>query len=231
MAEPAPKNNELTAPARLALLLPWLNGDRLTFEDIRERVWRFLAPPTPTDPTRPSLADAGHTSVDLEPALRELYGSQRLARTIPAVSPSLLARLRTELRQALDGQKIPLRMRFAIREVRSRASVKLSTLTAAERRAHLGPGRYFVAVEGSGLRDTLVYVFMRLLTAPGVATLAKCPAPRAKHAAEACGRWFVATGQRRGQPRKFCSDVCRVRKYQQENPTPRGARLDRRKKR
>jgi hypothetical protein len=155
------------APARVGLLLRWLNDDPLSFEDACEAIWQFLEAPGPTPKRRATGDESGHTRMALEPALRQLYGYEGPDGLVPRISPADLNAIKAALQQALKGETSPeLRLRVAIRP--AAPPRKLSALRRSERRAHLGPGHYAVAVTAASLRDTLLYMLVRLMTAPGI---------------------------------------------------------------
>jgi hypothetical protein len=106
--------------------------------------------------------------------------------------------------------------RARVRRQAAKPWEKAPRLTAAERRAYLGPGAYVLSVSGT-LRDVLLYSVMRLLTEPGAVALARCPARSADDHSRQCGRWLVAIGKRRGRPAIYCSDLCRVRAWKKAN--------------
>jgi hypothetical protein len=183
---------DFRAPARIGLLLPWINGDSVSYEDACEAIWRFLEAPAQTTTARTSADHAGHTRVGVEGALRELYGYE---------GPDGVVERLPELR-------LPVTVRPAKPPKQQRS---VSALRHAERRSYLGAGQYVVVAEPATLRDAVVYVLVRLLTAPGMATLVRCPAPAPNDWSRECGRWFVTSGQRAGRPAKYCSTACRVR--------------------
>jgi hypothetical protein len=204
---------DFRAPARIGLLLPWINGDSVSYEDACEAIWRFLEAPAQTTTARTSADHAGHTRVGVEGALRELYGYEGPDGVVERIAPESLELLRDELRRALNGERLPeLRLPVTVRPAKPpKQQRSVSALRHAERRSYLGAGQYVVVAEPATLRDAVVYVLVRLLTAPGMATLVRCPAPAPNDWSRECGRWFVTSGQRAGRPAKYCSTACRVR--------------------
>lgn len=187
-----------TAPERFELLLPWLNGDALPHGDVVVRVVRFIAESGLIGP-RPSANAFSETAlVGLRRRLLKM-----LTGTVPGRG---------------ERQRQPFETTWALPSLRFEvvrnggASAKLSVLTAAERRAHLGPSRYQMVVLGE-LRDVLIYAVMRTLTEAGAVALARCPAPAPHDWSARCDRWFIVTGQRRGRPADYCSTNCRVRNF------------------
>jgi len=222
---------QLTALKRLELLLPWLNGDGRSYEDTRERLWEFLGPPTPGNTTKWETSDSGFTRASLEPAIRGLYGHEDATGATPPVSPAELERLRVDLRRVLDGEAVGLQLSLSVRpsDRPRHGAWRNGKLSPAARKATLGAGHYVVHFEATGLHDTVLYLFMRLLTAPGAATLARCPAPLPgkRH----CEHWFVAIGPRRGRPARFCSDACRMRFFRKPESEPKTGTVRRRVRR
>jgi hypothetical protein len=98
--------------------------------------------------------------------------------------------LRADLAQLVDGH----------------FSAHLSLHVDAERHGD----RYWARVAGD-IRDVVIYEVWRILTDPGIVTLARCPAPRAGNWRQRCGHWFITRGERRGRSREYCSDKCRQR--------------------
>jgi hypothetical protein len=175
----------LTAPERLQLLLPWINGDGLATALVRERLWRFLEPHTGAYGS--GLEARGYTRT-LRPSINsELFGRDSKRRLN-------LSRLRQDLRALMNGtldHRFPS-LRFAVQHWPS------------------GSGQYVVAVDGR-VRDVVLYQVMRLLTAPGMVVLARCPAPAPNDWSRTCGNWLVTRGRHRGRPSTYCSMKCRVR--------------------
>jgi len=199
-----------TAPDRLGLLLPWLNGDRLSKREILSRVTQFVS----------------------SPVGGELIGFQAVqAEQMAAggISDLQLARIRRDLLTLLEDVAAPKAGRtrrwpsrlWRLSSLRftaassGRKDVKLSALNTQERRAYLGPGAYLMWVSGR-LRDVLVYTMMRTLTEPGAVSLARCPAPSLNDRSRPCGGWLIAIGARRGRPGTYCSDACRVRTWKEK---------------
>ena len=218
-------SDRLTAPERLQLLLPWINDATLSDADVREALWQFLEPPTPKRLRGPGdPVQSGYTRLAVEGAVRELVGYQGKDGIIPKASARKLQQIRIQLRRVLDGQSLPLTLRFSVKPSsrtrhemdKRRREQKLTLLSPAERKAYLEAGHYVVAVDSNSLRDLVVYQFMRLLTTPGAATLARCPAPAPRDPNHQCGGWLIATGKRRGHPARYCSSTCRVRAFNRQ---------------
>lgn len=199
-----------TAPDRLGLLLPWLNGDRLSKQDILSRVMQFTASPI------------GGELVGFHAVHAEQMATGR-------ISHQHLARIRRDLLAMLEDVAAPKAgrahpwpsrlwrlpsLKFTAAS-RGRQAAKLSTLKSKERRDYLGAGAYRMWVSGR-LRDVLVYSAMRTLTEPGAITLARCPAPSLDDRSRPCGGWLIAIGARRGRPGTYCSNACRVRTWKEK---------------
>jgi hypothetical protein len=189
-----------TASQRFQLLIPWLNGDRLPHEDVVFRVMWFIA-------------ETGLIAPQ-EPSVRRAQASERV---LASLRLRLLKMLSATVAAPNARPRPPFETMWPLPSLRYQAirigdmPAKLAALSAAERRAHFGPGRYQMVVSGD-LDDVLFYSVMRTLTEPGAIELARCPAP-ATHDKSYCDRLFIVTGRRRGRRREYCSDSCRVRRF------------------
>jgi len=202
--------NATTAPDRLGLLLPWLNGHQLSKRDILSRVMQFASSPV------------GGELVGFQAVQAEQMAAGR-------ISHQQLARIRRDLLALLEDVAAPKAGRtrrwpsrlWRLSSLRFTAASsgrdpqKLSTLKSQERRDYLGAGAYLMWVSGR-LRDVLVYTVMRTLTEPGAVALARCPAPSLDDRSRPCGSWLIAIGARRGRPGTYCSDACRVRTWKEK---------------
>lgn len=203
----------LTAPARLALILPWLLGDPLSHVEIRRRIASFIAesrlagpdliwlhvPPRQWRNRRARVAGN-----PWQPERLERLRSRLLALLTEAVPPAPPRRARDTMR-ALPSLRLTI--------ARTRAPRPAGTLSTDERRTYLGPHAYRMVVDGE-LDDVVTYCVMRTLTEPGAVALVRCPAPAPGNWSERCGRFLVAGG--RGRPREYCSLACRVRHHSEE---------------
>jgi hypothetical protein len=201
------------APARLAPLLPWLNGDQIAARDVCRVLVGFLAAPIGGARVGLSTAEATALAAGTVSA-RKLAGVRRTV--LAFLADTVL--VRPGRTRPWPSRSWTLRLRVAVFSANRRRPDapdkwhNVPRLTAATRRAYLGPGAYGVFVGGS-LHDVVLYTVIQLLTEPGAVALAQCPAPSATDAARPCGRWFVRIGQRRGRPAKYCSDACRLRAF------------------
>ncbi len=216
------RKSQLTAPDRLRPLLSWVNGDR-NGQDLRFQLINFLN-------SFDGSAAAGFVDVSLNRLVARLDEPQpQPAGTLAEQFETLRLILRKVLQADAEPRSFPS-LRFGVRRVR--APAKRSTLRPHEHRAYQAAGAAVLRVEG-GLTDLVPFLVGHLLTAPGMMTVARCPAPRAGHRREPCGRWFVQQVTGPGRPRDYCSDACRVRA---NDAKPSGARpvhrtLHRRKQR
>jgi hypothetical protein len=206
-------STDSTAPARISPILGWLNGGQIAARDVCRLLVDFLA--TPIGGARVGLSTADATALaagTVSP--RKLAGVRRTVLAFLADTVSV----RPGRTRPWPSRSWTLRLRFAVFSADRRRPDALDKwhnvprLTAATRRAYLGPGAYGVFVGGS-LHDVVLYTVVHLLTEPGAVALSQCPAPSVADAARPCGRWFVRIGQRRGRPAKYCSDACRLRTF------------------
>lgn len=185
----------VTAPERLRLLLPWLNGDACA---------------------------AGGTLDSFLFACMDAWGdgTELVCSVGPgAFTPSQESALRRDLLRLLEttvGDQVQWwslgSLRFTARRRRQKPA-KLPK-SAAGRREALGPGAFAFAVDGLR-RDVLLYAFLRTLTEPGAVRLSRCPAPAPRDWSRTCGR-FLVSGGHVGQPATYCSTACRVRAARQK---------------
>jgi hypothetical protein len=208
-----------TAPDRLAWLLPWLNGDRVSLS--YARLLAFVA-------SFDGTAEVGYVKAwESGPARKGEPRVDRPRRRQPPrvarpVSLSELEKLRLALVDLLRrgfgapgqtrpretwGQEFPS-LRFGVRGAGRPSPGKLSQVSMGERRAYLSPGAYTLLVDGA-LVDLVPFLVLHLLTGPGMMTVSRCRAPAPRNWSERCGRFLAWSG--RGRPRKFCSGACRVR--------------------
>jgi len=190
-----------TGPGRVALLLPWLNGDPVGELELKIRLLGFVG-----------SFDGGETAGFVDASLARQVA--RLDEPQPEPTGTLaeqLETLRLNLREVLQAdakaRSFPS-LRFGVRCVRPPA--KRSQLKAKkERQEYQDAGAAVLRVEGS-LMDLVPFLLMHLLTAPDMVMVVRCPAPQAGHWRDQCGRWFVQAAGR-GRPRDYCTDKCRVR--------------------
>lgn len=204
----------LTAPDRLAQLLPWLNGEPLTDADIRQQLHAFLR----------SFDEA-----------TEHTGYLRIVGPVSArsVESETLERLRIALKATLQSgfwedrlvgtdtieRTWEVRMRPHAYQLRFGTVRRRDETPYAEpsqnpsrraKRQHAAPGAYELVVSGP-VSDLVPYLAMHLLTAPGAASIGRCPAPAPNNWDARCHQFLLRTTQ--GHPREFCSEACRVRSH------------------
>lgn len=107
--------------------------------------------------------------------------------------------------EALGGS-VPLALHFGVRSQRGRAPKEKRKRQAFFKTS----GSYVMRVQGQ-LPDLIPFLVLHSLVSSGAARIARCPAPKPYNAKERCGSFFLTGGK--GQPRKFCSDKCRIRKH------------------
>lgn len=231
MLEENPRMPERSpAVSYLRRLTPWLNGDD-TSGRATELVLRFIAAFDGTE-------NAAHVAV--WPHERSSRRG-RWARSATNVAEMELVRARVVdlLRRAFPpepGYAVPAgphvmdlpSLQFGARS--ARRSLKALRDAKSERRAkaiYMAPGAFSLLVDGE-LRDLLPFLVAHLLTAPGMAVLARCRALGAYQPSVRCGNLIVTAG--RGRPRLTCSDPCRERKNAEENPKKKSGRAAARRK-
>lgn len=217
------RKHSLTAPGRLGLLLPWLNGDRVGALELKVRLIGFVG-------SFDGSAAAGFVDVRLERLVARLDEPKpepagTLVEQLETLRLILLAVLQAD--DMAEVRSFPS-LRFGVRRVRPPA--KRSKLKPRERQAYQDAGAAVLRVEGS-LMDLVPFLLMHLLTAPDMMTVARCPAPQAGHWRDQCGRWFVQQVTGPGRPRDYCSDNCRVRANYAKPPDEHPPTPRRRKKR
>jgi len=208
----------MTAPARLGLLLPWVNA----------------APPVPVGTVRRHLR-AFAESFDGSAEVGHLRSHGTPAHEISQATPAALEALRTRLRELLRrgfppnidvkdgqwindqpwGQTFPLMqafssLRFGVICMGRPAPRKLVRASSHERRTFRAPGAYTLLVEGD-LADLVLFFVAHLLTAPGMAVVSRCAAPAPNNWEARCHRFIVGSGV--GRPPECCSGACRVRAH------------------
>lgn len=189
----------------LEALLPWVNsaGDWPANKELRQFVAEF-----------DGSADSGFIEAAVEPwQPRRQIGLENWTkdddvRHIHTVVEAILQQGFNDSESLVVqiGGAAPLpSLAFGVRGARSLPKNRKA------RRAHFAaPGSYVMQVRGQ-LRDLIPFLVLHTLTSPGAARLARCPAPRPRDAERQCGQFFLTGGK--GQPKKFCSDACRVRAY------------------
>ena len=227
---PKPKPQPLTAPARLGLLLDWLNGEldehvwgpnplygqpypygegegpedfaiRTDFPAIRRALAEFVK-------SFDASAEAAHVVAEPEDAA-EALDDEALG--------DLEARLSILLQQGFGenpydaAMSFPLSsLRFAVRgagrqKPAKRGSVVAGGVTAL--RNYRAPGAYVLRVQGPML-ELVPYLVGVLLTAPGMTAVKRCERRGCSH--------FVAETGKKGAPQRFCSKPCRERNAELE---------------
>ena len=213
----------LTASERLALLLPWINGDRVSDRDLRRRIKAFIA-------SFDGSAAAGYVQtlafagVKREPWIPAFIKREPPRATEP-VDETDLEILQNTLEDLLR-RGFPYDPRypeptygwvvnypslgFGVRGTHRRSPGRLSQVGTTARRNYLSPGAYTLLVDGV-LGDLVPFLVLHLLTGPRMATITRCRAPAPRHWDRRCGRFVLGIG--RGRPREFCSNTCRVRHH------------------
>lgn len=216
------RTKNVTAPHRLRLLIPWIEGDPLAPAEVTERLARFLSACSRAwsdeaggeylgVEAEPSGAFTDRQTESLRRELLEILVQE--AEPVPTPEPARSVRQLREGR-ATVGRLPDLRrldLRYGVTRVRARPDKQPNG--AAERRRVNGAGAFRMTVSGR-LRAVTLYAFIRTLTEPGAVMLSRCPAPAPNDRESTCGR-FVIGGQRIGRPPEYCSDACRVRAHRQ----------------
>lgn len=210
----------LTAPDRLDLLLDWLNGEPLSVAAVRRQLDSFLE-------SFDGSVSAGHLRVHAGTAGQGIYEIEDVSsETLDAMRERLIDLLRRGFPPNIVvkhgkfvtdqqwGESFPNiqpfpSLRFGVLRL-PRPVLKLSRASSDERRTYRAPGAYTLLVEGE-LADLVPFLVAHLLTASGMAVVARCPAPAPSNWDERCRHFLVRTTG--GHPREFCSEACRVRSY------------------
>lgn len=199
----------LSAPARLNLLLPWLNGEAFSADEVRRLVMSFVLETRRAWQARPDCPLLG--------------ASVEAVAGVPYWQASRTENLRATLAEVLDGaspatrrpatwRQLPSLRWDVIRVGSDQPPWKVSRLSRRDRRAHFAPGTYRQLLAGEPA-DLVVYCLVRTLTEEGAVALARCPAPAPRDWSRRCERWFCVTGGGRGRPREYCSLKCRKRRH------------------
>lgn len=197
--------SKLTAPERLDLLIPWLNGtfDVHHFEGANPEpvaVWTDYAAIRRAVATFVGSFDgsegAGHVAAVAEtPELTDEELDQLEAHSLLLLEQGF---------GEAQGLTFPTdALRFAVRSAGREAPKKRGSVVAGGRaaeRAYRAAGAYVLEV--SGPMPTLVpFLVAHLLTLPGMVAVKRCLRP-------GCDHFVVAMSGRRGAPKKFCSRTC-----------------------
>ena len=189
-----------TPLGRLALLVPWVNGDGVP--QLRLQLAAFLG-------SFDGSAGAGHLQVHMGRAAQG--GTTPRLERARDLSEAMLEDVRARVIAVLrTGFPLEPRLKdVSGGEVEAFPSLRFGVgrLRAGDRST---AGAYTVVVDGA-LRDIVPFLVIHLLTTPGMATLTRCPAPTANNWTERCGRFVITHGK--GRPRVFCSEACRVRHH------------------
>jgi hypothetical protein len=201
----------LTAPARLALLLPWLNGD------LDEHFYEGRNPePVDVQTDFPAIRRA------LAAFLGSFDGSAEAAHVVAepnddvsALDDEAIGDLRAQLTVLIDqgfGENpfdaeiaFPASsLRFAVRNAgrqkpAQRGSIVAGGVTAL--RNYRAAGAYALRVQGPVL-ELVPFLLGHLLTAPNMASVKRCER-------QGCPHFVITATAKRGRPQRFCSAACR----------------------
>jgi hypothetical protein len=182
----------MTAPERLALLLPLANGDDLAPKEVRRRLLAFL---NRFEATGLRLQmDARMLDANDAPDA-ELKAVQRKVEMLFATGFRFVGpRWRGFEDTGPDDIRLPLTF----------PSLRFGAFGAAPGKRR-DRGRFTLWVDGNRRRDLVPFLAMWLLTTGGIAT-SRCPAPQAEHWDRQCNRFLLWSG--RGRPPKVCSPKC-----------------------
>lgn len=206
----------MTAPARLGLLLPWLNGafDEHHFEGRNPEpvaVWtdypairRVLAAFVKSFD---GSAEAGHLEVVDDPT--PAYFRQQLKEPTDDELGELEAYLDILLEQGFAATAANLflpatSLRFAVRSAGRQKPAKRGSIIAggaAALRNYRAPGAYVLQMHGPTL-ELVPFLVAQLLTAPNMASVKRCER-------QGCAHFVITATAKRGRPQQFCSKSCR----------------------
>jgi hypothetical protein len=188
---------------RFEELLPWLNEEERDVDTVRGLLTRFLG-----------LGREGEALHPNQPMVSSLVALKLKTLTGGQVE-QLRHRLEIILEQALQHSRgrpfIELRLEFVVMPPWRPAK---GPRNARERR--IAATSFPILEVGGEVFDVVEYQLLRLLTGPDPFVLGRCPAPAAGAAPRQCGKWLLRSGPRRGRPKEYCSDACRVRKHLRE---------------
>lgn len=199
----------MTAPARLGLLLPWLNGE------FDENHWEAGNP-------EPVAVWTDYTAIRraLKTFVRAFDGSADAAHvmaepddTVDALDDDAIGDLAATLGIFLEqgfgdnphDQGLAIRarsLRFAVRSVGRPAPSRRGSVVSggvAAQRQYRATGAYVLRAQGP-LKELVPFLLMTLLTAPNMVAVKHCQRHGCSH--------FVTESGRRGAPQKFCSPAC-----------------------
>ena len=185
----------LSPPARLRLLLPWINGEAVDYEAVRDALVAFLkdfhTPHVRVDSEvmtyEPHLRLTMKELAATRAKLRAVLGLTRVDDEPPAGSDAFDREGTTDIQ--VEDIELPL----------SCPSLRFTVRPGPEPDLH---------VDARRVRDLVAFLLLHLL-ARGEVTVTVCKAPAARRWRRRCTRVFVQQG--RGRPLSFCSDACRWR--------------------
>ena len=211
----------LTGPARLQLLLPWLNGaydehvygpgdgpedfaTRTDYAGIRNVLDAFVqafdgcaeAAHVVAEPDGAAATLDDEAIGDLEVLLRLLleqgFGNPTLQGDMMSVP---IGALRIMLRGT--GRQSPKLGKFDVTEGGS----PLRRGLVKRLRDYRAPGAYVLGVRGP-MRDLMPFLLAHLLTAPSMASVKRCER-------QGCAHFVITATAKPGRPQRFCSAACR----------------------
>lgn len=214
----------MTGPARLNLILEWLNGvfDEHHFDGRGPEptaVWTDYAA------VRRAVADfvrsfdgtagAAHLEVVADaapvPKRRSFIASERAERQPTDEELSELeVLLQIMLEQGFGDPTLKdlsvavPSLRFAVRGTGRRPPARRGSVIdggVATQRAYRAPGAYVLTVQGPTL-ELVPFLLMQLLTAPDMVSVKRCER-------QGCPHFVITAAAKRGRPQRFCSAACR----------------------
>lgn len=181
----------MTAPDRLAPLMPWINEDRVTDAHVRRALLRFLK-------------DFPGQRVKLQTDAGMWNAYYAASDKLETTRKNIVALLDAAL-PSRDGDR------------RGTENITFEDcappLACPSLRFGVWPNKSDLLVDGE-LHDLVPFLVLHLITSHQV-EIARCEAPFPKKWERHCGRFYVWLG--RGRPKMFCSDACKTRHHDKAN--------------
>ena len=218
------RSTHLSPPARLELLLPWINHEgELPAQTVRSRLVGFLQ--GFRGPGLRAQRGAGLWEAHRDDPVTELHEARKkildlLACGRPVRTPPPAYRYPAD--RSSEGDSAPDGLQTAT----FTADDSLGDLDTADSslpldvehlrfgiRPRKGREPAEMVVDAKHLRDVVPFLVMHAVTAGGV-VIGRCEAPAPRDWTTRCGRYFVQPA--RGRTRRFCSPKCKQRQSDQQ---------------